>query len=142
MSGTIPVPSRPDPSLSVIGSQPTTGSRGDGDWLADDPLGALADATRRARAAGITETAIKAGAAEYDRRPDPKGPGLLRTLIDDAWAAERHRHAQDTARTERLQAIAECDLCDENGMRDTGAGLTRCTHQPPQEDTPPWEKHA
>lgn len=102
----------------------------------------LAAATRRARDAGISETAIKAGFAEYDRRPDPKGPGLLRTLINDAWDTERANHAHDTAKQQRLQAIRDCDLCDDNGMYDTGAGLARCNHQPPEEDTPPWEKHA
>lgn len=143
MSGTIPVPSRPDPSLSVIGSQPTTGSRGQADWPAgEDPLDVLGAATQRARNAGISESAIKAGFAEYDRRPEPKGPGLLRTLINDAWDTERTQHTQDTARAERLQAIRDCDLCDDNGMYDTGNGLARCNHQPPEEDTPPWEKHA
>lgn len=141
MSGTIPVPSRPDPSLSVIGSQPTTGSRGRADWPAGDELDALGAATQRARDAGISETSIKAGTAEYQRRPQPKGPGLLRTLINDAWAQERTRDAQDAAKQQRLDAITNCDLCDENGMYDTGNGLARCTHQP-EEDTPPWEKHA
>lgn len=46
------------------------------------------------------------------------------------------------AKQQRLTAIRECPLCDDNGMYDTGAGLTRCNHQPPKEDTPPWEKHA
>lgn len=137
----LPDPARPDPSLSVIGSQPTTGSRGQADWPAGDELDALGAATQRARDAGISETAIKAGTAEYQRRPPPKGPGLLRTLINDAWAQERTRDAQDTAKQQRLDAIANCDLCDENGMRDTGNGLARCNHQP-EEDTPPWEKHA
>ena len=102
----------------------------------------LAAATTRARNAGISETAIKAGFAEYDRRPDPKGPGLLRTLINDAWDQERHRHTQDTAKQQRLDAINACTLCDDNGMREVPGGLTRCNHQPQEEDTPPWEKHA
>ena len=137
----LPDPARPDPSQSVIGSQPTTGSRGQADWPAGDELDALGAATQRARDAGISETAIKAGTAEYQRRPQPKGPGLLRTLINDAWAQERTRDAQDAAKQQRLDAITNCDLCDENGMYDTGNGLARCTHQP-EEDTPPWEKHA
>lgn len=138
----LPDPTRPDPTPSVISSQPTTSSRGDDEWLAEDPLEVLAAATRRARDAGISETAIKAGVAEYDHRPEPKGPGLLRTLIDDAWAHERSRISTDNARTQRLQAIRDCDLCDDNGMKDTGNGLARCNHQPREEDTPPWEKHA
>lgn len=141
MSGTIPVPSRPVPSNMDIGSQPTTGSSGQADWPAGDELDALGAATQRARDAGISETAIKAGTAEYQRRPHPKGPGLLRTLINDAWAAERSRAANDNARASRRATIDACDLCDENGMRDTGQGFARCNHQP-EEDTPPWEKHA
>ena len=144
MSGTIPDPSRPDPSInSGTTSQPTTGSRGQTEWPAgEDPLDVLGAATQRARDAGISETAIKAGLAEYDRRPEPKGPGLLRTLINDAWDQERHRNAQDTAKQQRLDAIANCTRCDDNGMYDTGQGLARCNHQPNEEDTPPWEKHA
>lgn len=143
MSGTIPDPSRPVPSInSGTTSQPTTGSRGPADWPAGEPLEELAAATRRARDAGISESAIKAGFAEYDRRPEPKGPGLLRTLINDAWSTERANHAHETAKQQRLDAITNCDQCDENGMRQVPGGLTRCNHQPPKEDTPPWENHA
>ena len=41
-----------------------------------------------------------------------------------AQAAEAEKQA-------RLQAIRDCTQCDDNGMYDTGAGLARCTHQPP-----------
>lgn len=34
------------------------------------------------------------------------------------------------AKQQRLTAIANCALCDDNGMRDTGNGLARCNHQP------------
>lgn len=52
-----------------------------------------------------------------------------------------------TARAEaqkqsRREAIANCQLCDDNGMYDTGNGLARCTHQPEKEHTPPWKQHA
>lgn len=140
----LPDPTRPDPTHSgeEVASQLSVVDAREHEWPAGDPLEELAAATRRARDAGISETAIKAGFAEYDRRPEPKGPGLLRTLIDDAWAHERAQHTQDTARAERLQAIRDCDMCDDNGMYDTGNGLTRCNHQPHEEDTPPWENHA
>lgn len=140
----LPDPTRPDPAHSggEVASHLSVVDAREHEWPAGDPLEELAAATTRARDAGISETAIKAGFAEYDRRPDPKGPGLLRTLINDAWDQERHRHTQDTAKQQRLQAIRDCHLCDENGMYDTGAGLARCTHQPHEEDTPPWEKHA
>ena len=131
MSGTIPDPARPDPSLSVIGSQPTTGSSGQADWPAGDELDALGAATQRARDAGISETAIKAGTAEYQRRPHPKGPGLLRTLINDAWAAERSRAANDNARAARRATIDACDHCDDNGWVIGTNPAVKCTHQPP-----------
>lgn len=140
----LPDPSRPDPTHSgeEVASHLSVVDAREHEWPAGDPLEELAAATRRARDAGISESAIKAGFAEYDRRPDPKGPGLLRTLINDAWDQERHRHTQDTAKQQRLDAINACTLCDENGMREVPGGLTRCNHQPHEEDTPPWEKHA
>lgn len=127
----LPDPTRPDPSLSVIGSQPTTGSRGQADWPAGDELDALGAATQRARDAGISETAIKAGTAEYQRRPGPKGPGLLRTLINDAWAAERSRTADNNARAARRATIDACDRCDDNGWVIGTNPAVKCTHQPP-----------
>lgn len=135
-----PDPTRPDPAHigKEVASHLSVVPREDG--LAEDPLEVLAAATRRARAAGISESAIKAGSAEYDRRPEPKGPGLLRTLIDDAWAAERSRAATDNARAERRAAIDACPLCDDNGKREVPGGLARCDHRPPEStDTPPWE---
>lgn len=33
-------------------------------------------------------------------------------------------------RAQRRAAIDACNQCDDNGMRDTGQGLTRCNHQP------------
>ena len=127
----LPGPARPDPSLSVIGSQPTTGSRGQADWPAGDELDALGAATQRARDAGISETAIKAGTAEYQRRPAPKGPGLLRTLINDAWDQERSRTANDNARAARRATIDACDRCDDNGWVIGTNPAVKCTHQPP-----------
>lgn len=139
----LPDPTRPDPTLLSTGSQPSTGSRGNAEWLAgDDPLEMLAAATRRARDAGISETAIKAGIREYQHRPDPKGPGLLRTLINDAWDREQANNLTLARLEQRRTAINTCNLCDDNGMREVPGGLARCNHQPPKEDTPPWEKHA
>ena len=140
----LPDPTRPDPTHSgeEVASHLSVVDAREHEWPAgEDPLDVLGAATQRARNAGISESAIKAGFAEYDRRPHPKGPGLLRTLINDAWDTECAQHAHDTAKQQRLAAIANCPLCDDNGMKDTGNGLTRCTHQP-EEDTPPWEKHA
>lgn len=140
----LPDPTRPDPTNSggEVASHLSVVDAREHEWLAGDPLEDLAAATRRARDAGISESAIKAGFAEYDRRPEPKGPGLLRTLINDAWDTERTQRAHDTAKQQRLDAINTCTLCDDNGMYDTGNGLARCNHQPHEEDTPPWEEFA
>ena len=129
-----PDPTRPDPTFNggEVASHLSVVDAREHEWPAgEDPLDVLGAATQRARNAGISETAIKAGFAEYERRPHPKGPGLLRTLINDAWDTERANHAHDTAKQQRLAAIANCDQCDDNGMKDTGQGLTRCNHQPP-----------
>ncbi|MDK4337271.1 hypothetical protein [Corynebacterium accolens] len=132
-----PGPARPDPSFTWgTDSQPSNGDQGTGEQAGEISLNELAAATRRARQAGISDSAIKAGTQEFNRRPTPKGPGLLRTLINDAWQQEQDSHAHTEAKAQRRQAIADCDLCDENGMRDTGNGLTRCNHKPPRKKPP------
>lgn len=98
--------------------------------MAGVTLDDLAGATRRAREAGTSDTAIAAGTRRFNERPDPKGPGLLRTLINDEWEAEQLKTQIETDRQNKRAAIANCTLCDDNGMRDTGNGLTRCNHQP------------
>ena len=138
MSGTMPVPSRPDPSNIGTTSQPSNGEYGDTQGMAGLTLDDLAGATRRAREAGISDTAIAAGTRRFNDRPGPKGPGLLRTLIDDEWEAEQLKTRIETDRQARRAAIDACPLCDDQGMYDTGQGLARCTH----EDSPPWEKYA
>lgn len=49
-----------------------------------------------------------------------------RTLAD--VAAEAHRRRADAEA--RRAAIDACTGCDQQGWRDTGAGLTRCDHAP------------
>jgi len=44
--------------------------------------------------------------------------------------------AKQRANQQRRKAIAACDRCDHNGMAETPAGLTRCTHEPAEE--PAW----
>lgn len=93
-------------------------------------------------------------ADELDQHPDAYG------TIDDPRCAKHKdldrapkcwdcKKAGDVLKTRaeeekqaRLDAINACTLCDDNGMRQVPGGLTRCTHQPHEEDTPPWEKHA
>lgn len=128
-----PDPTRPDPTLYIDqGSQPTTGDHVREETMAGElNLDDLAAATRRARQAGISEQAIRTGTTEYHNRPDPKGPGLLRTLIDDAHAELTSQETQSTQRASRRAAIDECDLCDTNGMRYTNGQARRCNHQTP-----------
>lgn len=97
-------------------------------------LDELAAATRRARQAGISETAINTGTRNFNQRPEPKGPGLLRTLIDDAWDEEQDTNRAETAAQARRAAIDACDLCDDNGMRYANGIAERCDHNT---ETPP-----
>ncbi|WP_131771802.1 hypothetical protein [Corynebacterium striatum] len=93
-------------------------------------LDGLADATRRARDAGIPESAIAAGTREFNRRPEPKGPGLLRTLINDAAKAEQASQANADAKAQRRAAIDACTQCDDNGIRYANGTAQRCNHKP------------
>lgn len=125
----LPGPARPDPTFDRgTGSQPSNGDLGEGEKAGGISLDELAAATRRARQAGISETAITIGTRIFNQRPEPKGPGLLRTLIDDAWAKEQDTNRAETAAQARRRAIDECDLCDDNGMRYQGGQAWRCDH--------------
>lgn len=127
----LPGPARPDPTPTVVTvSQPSNGDLGAGAMAGELSLNELAAATRRARQAGISETAIKSGTQTFNQRPEPKGPGLLRTLIDDAWAEEQATNHAETAAQARRHAIDNCGLCDDNGMRYQGGEAWRCDHNP------------
>lgn len=133
----LPDPARPDPTQKrVTVSQPSNGDLGAGEKAGGLSLDELADATRRARQAGISDTAIKAGTQEFERRPHPKGPGLLRTLINDAAEAERTTRQAEEATQARRQAIDACSLCDDNGMYYAKGTARRCDHRQPREEPP------
>lgn len=134
----LPGPARPDPTRpnSGTGSQPSNGDLGDGAMAGELSLDELADATRRARQAGISDTAIKAGTQEFERRPHPKGPGLLRTLINDAAKAEKATSQAEEAAKARRSAIDNCTLCDDNGMYYANGTARRCDHRQPREEPP------
>ena len=132
-----PDPSRPVPSQNrVTVSQPSNGDQGVGERAGGLSLDELAAATRRARQAGISDTAIKAGTQEFERRPHPKGPGLLRTLINDAATAEKATNQAEEATKARRAAIDACTLCDDNGMYYANGAAQRCTHRQPREEPP------
>lgn len=129
-----PGPTRPDPTRPYIdqGSQPTYGDHARETEMAGElNLDDLAAATRRARTAGISEQAITQGTAEYNKRPEPKGPGLLRTLINDAHAELTPQESKSTQRASRRAAIDACEMCDSNGMRIVSGNARRCNHQTP-----------
>lgn len=132
-----PDPTRPVPSQNgVTVSQPSNGDLGAGEKAGGLSLDELAAATRRARQAGISDTAIKAGTQEFERRPHPKGPGLLRTLINDAATAEKATNQAEEAAKARRVAIDDCDLCDDNGMYYANGTARRCNHRQPREEPP------
>lgn len=132
-----PDPTRPVPSQKrVTVSQPSNGDQGAGKKAGRLSLDELAAATRRARQAGISDTAIKAGTQEFERRPHPKGPGLLRTLINDAATAEKATNQAEEAAKARRAAIDNCDLCDDNGMYYANGTAQRCNHKPPRKQPP------
>ncbi|MER0121956.1 hypothetical protein ABRP63_11195 [Corynebacterium sp. KPL2623] len=134
----LPGPARPDPTRpnSGTGSQPSNGDQGVGEQAGEISLDELAAATRRARQAGISDTAIKAGTQEFERRPHPKGPGLLRTLINDAAEAKKATRQAEEATKARRTAIDNCDLCDDNGMYYANGTAQRCDHKPPRKQPP------
>ena len=111
-----------------------------------DSLDALADAHAQEQTTGRPATGVH-GTID-DPRCD-KHAGLPADQVPACHACARARqwlethghHELQTRARKRREAINACDLCDDNGMYDTGAGLTRCNHQP-KEDTPPWENHA
>lgn len=132
-----PDPTRPDPSFTWgTNSQPSNGDQGAPGEAGGITLDELSDATRRARQAGISNTAIKAGTQEFERRPHPKGPGLLRTLINDAAEAEKASLQAEKATKARRAAIDACTLCDDNGMYYANGTAQRCTHKPPRKQPP------
>lgn len=126
-----PDPTRPDPSFTWgTDSQPSNGDQGAPGEAGGITLDELSDATRRARQAGISDTAINTGTQEFNRRPTPKGPGLLRTLINDAWQHEQDADRATAKRKQRRAAIDACDLCDENGWVQGSNPAIKCDHKP------------
>lgn len=128
----LPDPTRPDPTYSLgTTSQPSNGDQARANLAGGElTLDELAAATRRARAAGIPEAAIEAGTREFDQRPHPKGPGLLRTLIDEAAAVATAKNRDEQAKAARRAAIDACPDCDNRGLKPTPQGLARCNHTP------------
>lgn len=176
-----PDPTRPDPLLNTgsregIGSTaredntPLENETDDHDQVRALIAGASADAERRE--ATTPEEALDNLAAQTanQRAPYPDhchthahiaDPGPCRACRDTRLANTAHQDELARKRTEaRREAIADCPLCDDNGMRtitEEGRPLAvRCTHpatthgyggqtiaeHPNDNDLPPWEQHA
>lgn len=133
MSGTIPDPTRPDPSLSMVTvSKQATSSTARDEWAAAKNIPTeLHSAASRALANGHPEQAILLAAQEWQTRPGHKTPGLLAPLIRDAEtrleseAGQQRKHDQAQARRD---AITNCDMCDPNGYILGLDDAVRCRH--------------
>lgn len=127
-----PDPTRPDPVMVTAGLEPS-GRRAAGvPELAEDTPGL--DAGERAAVAaahreGLPEAAIEAGIVAYQLKPQPKGGGLLMTMIRETAAEQRKQSDAEFRRAERRAAIEGCDRCDERGMATLPDGRAyRCDH--------------
>ena len=133
MSGTSPVPSRPDP----------TRNSGEGSLQASSPYRAgeassstqipnqLQAAVERARRNGEPEEAILRAVETWVARPGHKTPGLLTPLIQDAKTAIAGETAEAEKNREaraRRDAIRVCDMCDEQGYILGLDTAVRCRH--------------
>lgn len=87
----------------------------------DDLAARYADAQDRPQAFGTIDDPRCAKHKDLDRAP---------ACWECKKAGDILKAREADAKQERLDAIANCDRCDDNGMRDTGQGLTRCNHQP------------
>lgn len=112
-----------------------------------DSLDALADAHAQEATASKPATGVH-GTVEDPRcdahadTPREQVPACRACARARQWLETHGQHELEDRARKRRDAINNCDLCDDNGMYDTGNGLARCTHQPREDDTPPWEKHA
>lgn len=133
----LPDPTRPDPTRpnnGGKGSQPSYGDTREAELAGGENEDELSGALRRARQAGISDTAIETGQREFNRRRHPKGPGLLRALIDDAWQREQTKNQAVEAARKRRAAINACNLCDHNGIAHANHISWRCSHDQHQFD--------
>lgn len=145
-------PTRPDPTRpdnGGKGSQPSYGDTREAEKAGGEFEDELSGALRRARQAGISDTAIETGQRAFNRRRHPKGPGLLRALIDDAWQHEQAKNQAAEAVRTRRATIDACPLCDHNGIAHTNRVSWRCSHDQHQfnemserTNTQPTQKHA
>lgn len=132
-----PDPTRPDPTRpnnGGKGSQPSYGDTREAEKAGGEFEDELSGALRRARQAGISDTAIEDGQREFNRRRHPKGPGLLRALIDDAWQREQTKNQAVEAARKRRATIDACNLCDHNGIAHANHISWRCSHDQHQFD--------
>lgn len=108
-----PDPTRPDPTIIVTPANNSYVPR-EAELAAgekenfEDPLAA---ASRRAREAGIPDHVIAEGCRRFQAKPPPKGPGLLRTLIDEAHREHNQATSEAQAKQARREARDSCQVC-------------------------------
>lgn len=127
-------------SVNVHGTLTESAEQGDNPAPFFNSVDALADAHAQEQTAGKPATGVH-GTIEDPRCTKHKDLDRAPACWDCKKAGDVLKTRAEAEKQARLDAITNCDLCDENGMREVPGGLTRCNHQP-EEDTPPWEKHA
>lgn len=108
--------------------KPTTANAEHGETSDPNPFYESLDALANAHAQNTNEAY---GTIDDPRCAKHKDLDRAPACWDCKKAGDILRAEAETEKQARLTAINNCTLCDENGMRDTGDGLTRCTHQPP-----------
>lgn len=112
-------------SVNVHGTLTESAEQGDNPAPFFESLDALADAhahTNPTQAFGTIDDPRCAKHKDLDHAP---------ACWDCKQAGDIFRAEAEAEKQARRDAINNCDLCDDSGMRDTGQGLARCTHQPP-----------
>lgn len=148
MSGTIPVPSRPD-HINKGREVPYGSSARETENSPEffDGLDALAAAhaaseTPDGETPDTWSTPEDPRCKRHSGLPREQVPRCVDCRRAREWFTTRALQAIENRRTE----IDACPHCDQNGMREATIDGTpaaiRCDHTPEDDDLPPWEKHA
>lgn len=112
-----------------------------------ESLDALADAHAQEQTAGKPATGVY-GTINDPRcakhKNDPIPPPCGACARARQWFEDHEADAEADARARRAEErrrAEDCPHCEGGWVIGTNPAV-KCTHQPPKEDTPPWEKHA
>lgn len=112
-------------------------------------LDALADAHAQEQRAdkpttGVHGTIDDPRCDEHVGLPREQVPGCFKCKAAKTWLTNHQAQADAEARARRAEErrrAEDCPHCEGGWVIGTNPAV-KCTHQPPEEDTPPWEKHA